>query len=119
MNERRKFLRFNTNVTIEYRICRDIEIEGISTAKDLSGEGISFLISKRLERGTLLNMKLLLSENLNPVYLTGEVAWSGEAAEENDSKHTTGIKFFKIDNLDKIRLLDYVYGEWLKTSKNS
>lgn len=118
MTERRKFLRFPANVTVEYRICRERELDGISSVKDLSREGIGFSVSKRLDRGTLLDMKLVLPQDVEPIYLTGEVAWSGELQERGDFGYIAGVKFFKINNLDRTRLLNYAYSEWLKTSKS-
>lgn len=118
MTERRKFLRFNTaDVGMEYRICQEKELNGTSCVKDLSREGTRFLISKKLNRGTLINMKFVLPGDPRPVYLTGEVMWTAEIVEQTYPDYMIGIKFRKIDSFDRVRLLDYAYSEWLKSSK--
>ena len=63
-------------------------------------------------------MKLVLPGDTSPVYIVGEVAWTNENLKKRDFEYMAGVKFSKIDNYDKFRLLDYVYNEWLKTSKN-
>ena len=113
MTERRKFLRFTTNINMEYRICREKEIEGMLALRDLSRGGMGFSISKKLDRGTLLDNKLIPPGETNPIYLTGEVAWTNEVQQKKDFRYLAGIKFFKIDDLDRARLLDYVYNEWV------
>jgi len=115
--ERRKFLRFPVHVFMRYRYYHTIETEGISPVEDMSRGGMRFLAFRGLDKGTLLDMMLDLPGCTRPVYLRGEVAWAQqEEAEHKACRFAVGIKFFKIDNFDKARLLDYVYGEWLRGS---
>lgn len=102
---------------MEYRFSNLAETEGASYVNNLSREGMSFEAQRRLDEGAFLNMKILLPVDDKPIYVTGEVAWTSEA-EKKDCGYTVGIRFFKIDNYDKARLLDYVYTEWLKASKS-
>jgi len=119
VTERRRFLRFMTkDVGVEYRICHEKELNGSSCVKDLSREGTRFAISKKIESGTLLDIKFLLPKEPKPVYLMGEVVWASETEEEKDPGYMIGVKFFKIDNFDRLRLLDHAYAEWLKSSKS-
>jgi hypothetical protein len=119
LTERRRFLRFTAkDIGVEYRICHEREVNGSSCAKDLSREGMRFATSKKIERGTLVDIKFLLPGEPRPVYLTGEVAWTSAAEEEIDPGYMIGIKFFKINNFDRARLLDHAYTEWLKSSKS-
>lgn len=117
MTEKRKSMRFTADVPMEYRLCRDRLIEGLTSIRDLSRGGMQFPIHRRLERGTLVNIKFILPEDERPVYLTGEVAWASGLSQKNSYEYFTGIKFFRIDNFDRVRLLDYAYNEWLKISR--
>jgi hypothetical protein len=119
MTERRKFLRFPTDVNAEYRGCREKEISGVSCIKDLSREGMRFSISRKLDTGTLLDMKFMLPGDEKPIYLTGEVIWANEPADNEDSMYLIGVKIYKIDNFDRVRLLDHAYTEWLRSSKSN
>lgn len=110
-------MRFATNVGMEYRMYHKREISGSSCIKDLSREGMCCSISKKLEKGTLLDMKFLLPGDVKPIYLTGEVMWANESKEKKEFGYIVGVKFSKIDNFDRMRLLDHAYTEWLKLSK--
>lgn len=118
MTERRKFLRFNTNVGMEYRISKEREMMGSSYIKDLSREGMKFSLPRRPEKGTMMDLKFLLPDDMKPIYVTGEVRWTNEHDEQRDSGYAVGVKFHKIDNFDRVRLLDHAYSEWLKSSKS-
>ena len=119
MTERRRFLRFTTDVGMEYRLCQEKQIMGSSSIKNLSREGLGFSITRKLEKGALLDVKFLLPGDEKPVYLTGEIVWIGEDAEKKDFEYAVGVKFFKIDTLDRVRLLNHAYSEWLKSSKTN
>lgn len=118
MTERRKFLRFSSNVGIEYRINNEREMSGSSYVKDLSREGMRFLMPRRVENGTIMGLKFLLPGDKKPIYITGEVVWINEYEESRDFGYAVGVKFYKIDSFDRVRLLDHAYSEWLKSSKS-
>lgn len=117
MTERRRFLRFTTDVGMEYRTCQEKQITGSSFIKNLSREGMGFFILRRLERGILLDVKFLLPGDARPIYITGEIIWISEKTGGKDCGYDAGVKFFKIDTLDRVRLLDHAYSKWLKSSK--
>jgi Tfp pilus assembly protein PilZ len=117
VTERRKFLRFSSNVGIEYRINKEKEICGSSYIKDLSREGLRFLIPRQVENGTMLDLKFLLPGDTKPIFITGEVVWINKYEEMKDRGYAVGVKFYKIDTFDRMRLLDHAYSEWLKSSK--
>jgi hypothetical protein len=66
----------------------------------------------------MLDLKFFLPDDTKPIYLTGEVIWANEYAEKKDLGYAVGVKFHKIDNFDRVRLLDHAYCEWLKSSKS-
>ena len=119
MIEKRKFLRFSTSVMMEYRLCREKEIDGIACVKELSREGMRFSVNRRLDRGTLLDVKLILDQDSKPVFLTGEIVWVKEPQRKKDFEYLAGAKFFKIENFDKSKILDYAYNEWLTKKRSS
>ena len=109
MAERRKFLRFNTPLDMEYKTLTLNPIFGKTLAKDLSKEGVRFGIQQALPVGTSLEISMTVPGDNLPVFATGKIAW----ADGLDA----GVKLTKISQNDRARVLEYVYKEWLKTSK--
>ena len=109
MSERRKFLRFNTPLDMEYKTLTLNPIFGKTLAKDLSKEGVRFGIHQSVPVGTPVEISMTVPGDNLPVFATGKVAW----ADGLDA----GVKLTKISQNDRARVLEYVYKEWLKTSK--
>ena len=110
MAERRKFLRFNTPLDIEYRTLTLNPIFGKALAKDLSREGMRFGAKQPLAVGTTVEICLNVPGDNLPVFATGKVAW----ADGLDA----GVKLTKINQQDRARVLEYVYKEWLKDPRH-
>ncbi len=111
MAERRKHLRFNTPLNIEYKTLTLNPLFGKTLAKDLSREGMRFGVDQTIPVGTTLEISLAVPGDNLPVFATGKVAWANGL--------DAGLKLTKIAQKDRARILEYVYKEWLKTSKKS
>jgi hypothetical protein len=111
MSERRKFMRFNTPVDIEYRTLTLNPIFGKALAKDLSREGVRLGIKPGMTIGTPVEISVNVPGDNLPVFAAGKIAW----ADGLDA----GIKLTKISQSDRARLLEYVYKEWLKSPKTA
>lgn len=109
MAERRKFLRFNTPLDMEYKTLTLNPIFGKTLAKDLSREGVRFGIKQAVPVGTSLEISMTVPGDNLPVFATGKIAWA--------DGFDAGVKLTKISQNDRARVLEYVYKEWLKTSK--
>ncbi|MEI8175618.1 MAG: PilZ domain-containing protein, partial [Candidatus Omnitrophota bacterium] len=103
MIEKRKFLRFDANMAMEYRRCEGKALEGVAEAKDLCREGMRCAIGKKFEKGELLDIKVHLNDNDGPVFLRGEVAWTKEPPHDDDHEYLTGLSFRQINRSDKMR----------------
>ncbi len=110
MSERRKHMRFETPLDVEYRALAQNPIFGKALAKDLSREGIRLGIPQDVPIGTTVEMQMNVPGDNLPVFATGKVAWADGLE--------AGIKIMKISRADRARVLEYVYQEWLKTAKN-
>lgn len=115
MNERRKYMRFEVAVDIEYMVPGNgMPIEGIAITKNLSREGMQVALNERLVPGTELEIKLRISGDSAPVYAKGNVVWANKInVTEVGDEPTAGIKFSQITPFDKNRILEYVYREWV------
>lgn len=111
MAERRKFIRFNTPVNLEYRTLTLNPIFGKALAKDLSREGVRVELKEQMPIGTMMELALNVPGDNLPVFATGKVAWADGLE--------AGLRLTKINPSDRARVLEYVYQEWLKTTKKS
>ena len=107
--ERRRYMRFNTPLSLEYRTLTLNPIFGKTLAKDLSREGIRFGIKQSVPVGTALEIRLNVPGDNLPVFASGKVAWADGLE--------AGVRLTRISQDDRTRVLEYVYREWLKASK--
>jgi hypothetical protein len=107
--ERRRFMRFNAPMDVEYRTLTLNPIFGKTLAKDLSRDGIRVHMKQNVPIGTTVEMQLAIPGDNLPVFATGKVAW----ADGIDA----GVKITKIDQKDRARVLEHVYQQWLRTNK--
>ncbi len=109
--ERRKFLRFNTPLDMEYKTLTLNPIFGKALAKDLSREGVRFGLKENVSIGTPVEIRFNVPGDNLPVFATGKIAW----ADGLDA----GVRLTKINKDDRARVLEYVYKEWLKSPRAS
>jgi len=74
---------------------------------------MSFYIPGKADKDTLLEVKLDIPGEEKPISITGTVVWTYKP-HNSDKEYAVGLKFCDITNIDKARLLDYAYSEWLK-----
>ena len=108
-SERRKFLRFEAPLDLEYRTLTLNPIFGKALAKDLSREGVRLGVKQSLPTGTPIEICMNVPGDNLPVFATGKVAWADGLE--------AGIRLTKMSQTDRTRVLEYVYREWLKASK--
>lgn len=110
--ERRKFKRFDTYMSVRFKDHEASKVKGISLSCDLSREGLKLNSDLDIERGTVLDLEIDIPDDPKPVVSTAEVVWS-RRAKEGDRSFEQGIRFLQIDPVDKFRVLDYAYNNWL------
>ena len=109
MAERRRHMRFHTPMDVEYRTLTHNPIFGKALAKDLSKEGMRVGLKEGIAVGTSVEICLNVPGDNLPVFATGKIAWADGLE--------AGVKLTKIQNEDRARMLEYVYKQWLKTSR--
>ncbi len=110
MSERRKFMRFEAPLDIEYRTLTLNPIFGKALAKDLSKEGMRVGLKQNIPLGTPLEICVNVPGDNLPVFATGKIAWADGLE--------AGVRLTKIAQNDRTRVLEYVYKEWLRGSKS-
>ena len=110
-SERRKYLRFQAPLSLEYRTLTLNPIFGKALAKDLSREGLRLGMRQDVPAGTPIEICMNVPGDNLPVFAAGKVAWADGLE--------VGVRLTKISHLDRTRVLEYVYREWLKASKKT
>lgn len=116
MMEKRKFMRFEAMLDVIYSMLGKSAEKNTSYLKNLSKDGIRLFAGRPLKKGSLVELEMQIPGDNIPVFALGEVAWIEASAK---SKYDSGIRFTKIENNDRIRLLDYVYDQWISAKKKS
>ncbi|MFA5165349.1 MAG: PilZ domain-containing protein [Candidatus Omnitrophota bacterium] len=113
MSEKRKFMRFDVAIEVEYMVPGNgAPVEGISVTRNLSREGMQISVNSKLVPGTELEIKLRIPEDAAPVYAKGDLVWVEKAEAKTESG--AGIKFTQMSPFDRNRILDHVYKEWVE-----
>ncbi|MFA5338796.1 MAG: PilZ domain-containing protein [Candidatus Omnitrophota bacterium] len=113
MSEKRKFMRFDVAVEVEYMVPGNgAPIEGISVTRNLSREGMQITVNSKLVPGTELEIKLRIPEDMAPVYAKGDLVWVEKSEIKTES--SAGVKFSQMSPFDRNRILDHVYKEWVE-----
>lgn len=111
MTERRKFLRFDTAFDALCELVSEKHKASYKVA-NVSKEGALILLDKKLDNGSNVNMSMEIPGDNIPVFANCEVAWQDRSV--NSNTYETGLKFKNINSLDKGRLLEYIYLQWLR-----
>ncbi len=110
-SERRRFMRFNTPLDLEFKTLTLNPIFGKTLAKDLSREGMRVGLKQSIPSGTPIEVCMNVPGDNLPVFAAGRVAWADGLE--------AGIRLTRISQHDRTRVLEYVYREWLRSSKKT
>ena len=111
MTERRRFLRFETALNA---LCQNVSEQCRKSyqIKNISKEGALIIADTKFSEGAELNLSMDVPGDNVPVFAACEVAWQKDL--KKNGPYETGLKFTKIENSDKGRLLEYIYLQWLR-----
>ena len=72
MRERRKYVRSDGLVLVNYRIAQ-MQMESKSSAFDVSGTGVRITVDRKLSPGALIEVEIYLPGDSRPILAKGEV----------------------------------------------
>jgi uncharacterized protein (TIGR02266 family) len=112
MQEKRKFVRLDVRVKVEYQIVPSTQDKIRSFTKNLSQGGICLFLDSDLEKDTLLDLKLSIPEQSQPILATGKVVWvdSFRVGDSEGDHLEAGIEFVDIFDEDRAKIAKYVFG---------
>ena len=116
MTEQRKYMRFDTILDVFYNFLDKPAVKTKSYLRNLSKEGLRLIGGGPLKKGSAIELEMNIPGDNIPIYAFGEVAWTGQTGE---SGYDAGIKFTKIKSHDRLRLLDFVYDQWVRAKRKT
>ena len=111
MHERRKFIRFNVPLDVEFRPLEDTADYSPGTTTNFSREGFCFeTLDPHLKLNQILELNIKHPFNQSFVPAQGEIVWMEQAKD----KRYAGVLLKEIDKAAKSEILDYAYDIWLE-----
>jgi len=107
MQERRRFIRMETPILIEFPAPGTMKTER-SFTQDVSESGMQFPTPVRLQVGQQLPLTLDLPFSNSSMQATGEVLWIREMARLGAPQYDIGVRFRWIEDPDRQRLVRHL-----------
>ena len=110
--EKRKFLRLNALVDVVYSKTEVLAEDELSLAKNISKGGICLIAYEELEENDVLDLKIFLPEDKEPINVRGRVIWVKEFIVGDTSygeRFDVGVEFIKIKDEDLARINNCVF----------
>ena len=112
--ERRKFVRLNINVEINFTVITRPPHKQLTIptkSKNIGAGGICLISEQELRTGELLKLEIRLPEDQPVVHAVGRVVWikTFSVATEKSMRFDMGIEFLEIAQEDRQRINKYVF----------
>lgn len=114
MEERRKYVRLDASIKVEYKVLKDAKAKREVISKNISGGGVCFSVKEGLKSKTILEMEIGIPDGAEPICAKGEVVWLQGLPISQEARRKyfeVGVKFIRIASLDRDRILNYVYNQ--------
>ncbi|KJJ83977.1 Type IV pilus assembly PilZ domain protein [Candidatus Omnitrophus magneticus] len=110
MEERRNYMRFD--VLLE-ALCHNSEFKEKVKVCNFSRYGIGVLSDLPIPKGKEIEIKLEIPGDDLPVVVSGELAWASIEKINGKQFHESGIRLKQMNNIDRGRILNYIYKKWM------
>ena len=119
VEERRKFVRLNINVEINYTVITHPPHKQFvvpTKSRNVGAGGICLLADLPLKAGDLLKLEIFLPEDPPSIHAIGKVAWVKPfaVANENNLRYDAGVEFTEILEADRKKVNKYVFSLKIK-----
>ncbi|MCM8773708.1 MAG: PilZ domain-containing protein [Candidatus Omnitrophica bacterium] len=111
IKERRKSARLITSGDVEYSVIGKLDIKELANTKNISAGGVCITVNERIEKGTILFLKINLPEKDTPIEAKGKVMWCAEFISSAliEPRYDLGIEFVEIKEVDRQAIFQYVF----------
>ena len=117
MQERRKYVRFETTLPVRYRVPAK-SLSGVTFSLNLSAEGAR-LLAPKLAIGDVMEVEVELSEQ-QVIHAIGELVWQEpqpHPASTKEPRFETGLRFTLIHPSDQAAFFQYIVEQLAKLIK--
>ncbi len=105
MEERRRYVRIDLCIEVEYKVLREEKVSGGAKSKNISEGGMCFLARDKLKKNTLLALKFHLPDRkISVIDCKGKVIWQSKEGEG----YLTGIEFIDLDTNSRFLIKTFV-----------
>ncbi|MFH1062693.1 MAG: PilZ domain-containing protein [Candidatus Omnitrophota bacterium] len=111
IDERRKYMRFDTDIKGEFQV-RDTDIKGILSTDNFSRGGFKATLNTKVDLGKMLECEMTFPETIMPFFSCGKVVWVKENNANTKHQYDVGIHLEQMDPVEKQCLIDYCYKKW-------
>ena len=111
MEEKRKFVRIEWPVVVQYKTIEEPYTDDEIVGKDISEGGASFIVYERLSKGLQLEMQIRVPFDSMPIFVKGTVVWIKKIGEEHAKTFEAGVEFTAVDPKDQKRFKRYIENE--------
>ena len=114
MQERRKFVRLDLNVEVQWHKIAESSraaADSVNVSKNISGGGICLMVNEPVVVGDTLKLDIALPENKS-IRAIGRVAWVDTfeiIGGRREVKYEAGIEFVDISNVDREQIKKLVF----------
>ncbi len=105
MKERRRYVRIDLCIEVEYKVLSEERAPGGTKSKNISEGGMCFLARDKIKKGALLALKFHLPDRKRSVIdCKGRVIWQSKEGEG----YLTGIEFIDLDTNSRLLIKTFV-----------
>ncbi len=113
MVERRRYMRFDVLLDA---ICKKGGEDRKLKVKNFSREGVGIVSEENIVPGENVEIEMMIPGDNMPVMVSGEVAWI-DSDNIDAFGYNGGLKFKKVENSARSKILDHIYSKWLMPKK--
>ena len=113
MEEKRKYVRLDTRLKINYRVLENPPPPINTEILDIGGGGIRLLLAEPLKVKAVLDLEVYLPNETKPIHCQGRVVWIEEfsilqRAKEEKKTFEAGVEFTDVRLEDRDQIIKYV-----------
>ena len=120
MQERRKYVRFDSTLTVTYRVPAK-SLSGVTFSLNLSAEGAR-LLAPKLALGDTVELEVELPGDTQIVHAIGDVVWQDHQPHPASTKaplYETGLRFSLVHPQDQTAFFQYIVEQLARLIKLS
>jgi c-di-GMP-binding flagellar brake protein YcgR len=106
MEERRKFIRLDSELNVNYNPIDNASEKKETISKDVSIGGIRVGLPDKISPGTRIRMEISLPNEMEKIAIVGEVIW--QLVQKPGGTIETGIKYIEMNPHDRNKLTNYL-----------